>query len=157
MMYFDLVVTRSVPFSMTRGLCVVLLNTTGKMMLQEPTTYVVATFLQDKLMEWAAMLFTDGEGDNTLKLQCPCQIECFISIGLLNPTLNYHLVDGQAITEGPQFIFQLFQEEPQTITSPATKLIQRGKLEKTNSVCIAWTALYLMLQLCPNLCSCAQM
>ena len=75
------------------------------------------------------MLYTDGEGDNETELQYPCQICCFILIGLLDPQRKDHLVDGQAITEGPHFIGQCFKEEPRTITSPVTKLIQRGQLE----------------------------
>ena len=80
-------------------------------------------------MDWATVLYTDGEGDDVIELQYPCQIRCFILIGLLDPHRNDHLVDGQAITEGPHFIGQCFKEEPRTITSPVTKLIQRGKLE----------------------------
>ena len=80
-------------------------------------------------MDWATVLYTDGEGDDVMELQYPCQIHCFILIGLLDPQCNDHLVDGQAITEGPHFICQCFKEEPRTITSPVTKLIQRGKLE----------------------------
>ena len=80
-------------------------------------------------MDWATMLYTDGNRDNLAEFQYPCQIRCFLSIGFLDPSLNDHLVDGQAKTEGPHFIAQCFQEEPTTITSPVTKLIQRGKLE----------------------------
>ena len=74
-------------------------------------------------MNWANVLYTDGDGEDISELQYPCQIHCFISIGLLDPTLNGHLVDGQAITEGPHFIGQCFEEEPRTITSPVTELV----------------------------------
>ena len=82
-------------------------------------------------MDWVTVLYTDCEGDDILEFQYPCQIQCFLSIGLLDPTMNNHLVDGQAITKGPHFIDQCSQEEPWTITSPFTKSIQRGKLENS--------------------------
>jgi len=72
------------------------------------------------------LYYTDGACQvmTYWELQYPCQIHCFfISIGLLDPTLNGHLVDGQAITEGPHFIGQCFEEEPRTITSPVTELV----------------------------------
>ena len=53
----------------------------------------------------------------------------YINWFTLDPNLNNHLVDGQAITEGPHFIGQSFLEEPRTITSLLTQLIQTGKLE----------------------------
>ena len=82
------------------------------------------------------MLYTDGDGNNLAEFQYPCQIRYFLSIRLLDPSLNNdHLVDGQAITEGPHFIGQCFQEDPTTITSPVTKLIQRGKLENQLRLC----------------------
>ena len=86
-------------------------------------------------MDWATVLYTEGEGDNLTEYQYPCQIRCLLSIGLLDPSRDEHLVDGLAITEGPHFIGQCFQEEPATITSPVTKLIQRGKLENQLRLC----------------------
>ena len=58
------------------------------------------------------MLYTDGEGDDILENQYPCQICCFVSIGLLDPDLNDHLVDSQAITEGHTTLVNAFKKNP---------------------------------------------
>ena len=86
-------------------------------------------------MDWATVLYANGEGDNFQQFQYPCQIRCFVSIGILDPNLKEHMVDGQPIQEGPHFIGQCFQEEPCNITCPVTKLIQRGTLEKQLRLC----------------------
>ena len=81
------------------------------------------------------MLYTDGDGDNLTEFQYPCQIRCFLLIGLLDPSHDDHLVDGQEITEGPHFIGQYFKEEPAILMSPVTKLIQRAKMENQLRLC----------------------